>query len=441
MRAREAYVHMHLGGEFILAGRLRHYEDGRFSRCLFEYTNRYLDRKDAVPVDPVQLPLRKEHTFEGPEGGTLFGGIRDACPDDWGRHVLDTAAEGSGFTLSEFDYMLYAGPDRVGALGFSLDPGSPAFSDVPKWTANLPGTELDLEGMLEAADTVEAAESLSPSYRRFFVRGSSALGGARPKASVEMEGQQWIAKFSKEREAWPTCRIEQANLELAGLCGIEVPATRRVTVFGDRDIFLIQRFDRDLKQKHSQRIPFVSAMTLTGRQDLGEPTSYGDIVTAMRRDFYQADTVREDIAQLYRRMAFNVFCNNSDDHARNHGFLFDMGSRRWRLSPAYDVVPQPVMEDSARMLHLGIGPEGRIASISNLRAAGRAFGLSEDRVSAILEEVRGTIRQNWERVYAGAGVAQRHFNELRNCFDLALNQDVKSAPVEVLPSSPRPRQG
>ena len=182
-------------------------------------------------------------------------------------------------------------------------------------------------------------------------------------------------------------------------------------------------------------------MTLTGRQDLGEPTSYGDIVTAMRRDFYQADTVREDIAQLYRRMAFNVFCNNSDDHARNHGFLFDMGSRRWRLSPAYDVVPQPVMEDSARMLHLGIGPEGRIASISNLRAAGRAFGLSEDRVSAILEEVRGTIRQNWERVYAGAGVAQRHFNELRNCFDLALNQDVKSAPVEVLPSSPRPRQG
>ena len=100
MRAREAYVHMHLGGEFILAGRLRHYEDGRFSRCLFEYTNRYLDRKDAVPVDPVQLPLRKEHTFEGPEGGTLFGVIRDACPDVWGRHVLDTAAEGSGFTLS-----------------------------------------------------------------------------------------------------------------------------------------------------------------------------------------------------------------------------------------------------------------------------------------------------------------------------------------------------
>lgn len=437
MRNREAYVHMHLEGEFVLAGRLRYHEDGRYSRCFFEYTNRYLERENAVPVDPVQLPLGKEHIFEGPEGGILFGGIRDACPDDWGRHVLDSAAIGTGFALTEFDYMLYAGPDRVGALGFSLAPGAQAFSDAPKWAGDVPGVELDLEAMLKAADAVDAAESLSSGFRRFFVRGSS-VGGARPKASVELEGKLWIAKFSKEREAWPTCRIEQANHELAKLCGIEAPNTRRITVFGNRDIFLSQRFDRDVSLGRPKRTPFVSALTMTGRQDPGKPAAYTDILTAMKRDFYRAATVRGDMTQLYRRMAFNAFCNNSDDHLRNHGFLFDAASREWHLSPAYDVVPQPVMEDSIRMLHLGIGPEGRKISFNNLRAAGPLFDIPEEHATAILKAMRGTIGQNWERVYTEAGVPQRHFNELRNCFALALSLDMEEAPDEECHSSSSP---
>ena len=167
MTTRVAYVHMHLEGRFIVAGRLRYIQDGRFSQCLFEYSNRYLERPDAVAVDPIALPLQKEHTYEGPLGGTLFNGILDACPDDWGRHILDIAAEGSGAKLSDFDYMLYAGPDRIGALGFSSAPDVHPFTDVPKWATNLPGVELDIQGMLMATDDIEQADQLEPQYRRF----------------------------------------------------------------------------------------------------------------------------------------------------------------------------------------------------------------------------------------------------------------------------------
>ena len=396
MTTRVAYVHMHLEGSFVVAGRLRYVQDGRFSQCFFEYSNRYLERPDAVAVDPVALPLQREHTYEGPLGGALFNGLRDACPDDWGRHVLDIAAESSGSHLGEFDYMLYAGPDRIGALGFSSVPDAVPFTDVPTWAQGLPGAELDLQGMLLATDNVEQADDLNPQYRRFFVRGSS-IGGARPKASFEQDGKFWIAKFSKEREAWPTCRIEHANMLLAAKCGINVPETRRITVLGNRDILLVERFDRQIHNGALHRLPFVSA-----------------------------EATRSDIRELYRRMVFNALCNNSDDHLRNHGFLHvadQNGRSGWRLSPAYDVVPQPVMDNAPRTLHLNVGPEGRSTAMSNVLAAARHFGLAPDEAQMIVEEIRGTIRQNWESLLLSAGVPQRNLAEVRNCYALALLPD------------------
>ena len=425
MPTRVAYVHMHLGGRFVVAGRMRYFQDGRFSQCLFEYSNRYLERQDAVAVDPVALPLQREHTYQGPLGGALFNGIRDACPDDWGRHILDIAAESSGAHLGEFDYMLYAGPDRIGALGFSSAPDAPPFSDRQPWAQNLPGAELDLQAMLEATDSVEQADELNPQYRRFFVRGSS-IGGARPKASFEQDGKFWIAKFSKEREAWTTCRIEHANMLLARQCGINVPETKRITVLGNRDILLVERFDRSLGNSTLHRIPFVSAMTLIGASGPEAHASYADIVTAMRRDFYSAASTREDIRELYRRMIFNILCNNSDDHLRNHGFLHQAdanGRSGWRLSPAYDVVPQPVMDDAPRALHLSVGPEGRLAAIGNGLAAARHFGIALDEAQMLVDEIKGTIRQNWEPLLLSTGVPQRNLADLRNCYALALLPD------------------
>jgi len=96
--------------------------------------------------------------------------------------------------------------------------------------------------------------------------------------------------------------------------------------------YLARRFDRG---PAGSRRPFVSAMTLTDRRD-GEPASYPDIAQAISR---QAATgaVRADLAQMFRRLVFNVVAGNRDDHLRNHGFL--RTSEGWRLAPAFDMNP------------------------------------------------------------------------------------------------------
>lgn len=416
MRERKTYVHVHLHGQFVPAGLLTVLEDGRRSTCTFQYGQRYLQRPDAVPVDPVLLPLAgaKGRTFYGPMGGELFGGIRDASPDAWGRHVLDRAAETAGIALSEFDYATLAGPDRIGALGFSSSPTVEPFSDAPEWLQGVQGGELDLADLLAAADAVDTEDALDPRFRRFLVRGSS-LGGARPKAPVDFEGRRWIAKFDRKREAWPTCKIEHASMRLAGMCGIHVPDTKVVSVLG-RDILLVERFDRAVMDGMLCRIPFISAVTLQGltQEEAEHGGSYKGIADAMRR-YCGAATLKDDLAELFRRMVFNICSNNSDDHLRNHGFLYLGGS--WSLSPAYDVVPQPDMgPEEIRNLHLDVGPAGRRATLQNALGSHMGFGLTHGQALRIIQDVQHEFSAHWEETYRQAGVPTRILEELRDCF-------------------------
>jgi serine/threonine-protein kinase HipA len=442
---------MHLRGTFVPAGLLTVVEDGRRSSCAFQYGNRYLERADAVPVDPVQLPLAGARglRFDGPVGGDLFGGIRDASPDAWGRHILDISVdrhgENAGLQLSELDYLLRAGPDRIGALGFSVRLDESPFAFSTRQTATLPGAELDLEALLTAADAVDNEEDLEPRYRRFFVRGSS-LGGARPKAAVELDGRHWIAKFDRAREAWPTCRIEHGCMRLARLCGIDVPDTKVVRVLGGRDILLVERFDRRPGQHGTERIPFVSGATMLGytQSQAERGGSYPGLAAAMRRHC-RADTLPQDLARLYLRMVFNAMVNNTDDHLRNHGFLYEQkdgqygqgsgqygrgsgqyvrGSGQygqgsgWTLSPAYDLVPQPIMgndDAEVRTLSLTIGEQGRLATERHLVESGGPFALAKDEARHLVAGLKEIIASEWEQVFREAGVPSRSFSELRAC--------------------------
>jgi len=429
MKTRIACVHIFLGNTHVPAGLIEVVEDGQFSTCRFKYFLEYLERRDAVAVDPARLPLHNaaQRVFDGPVGGDLFGGIEDACPDSWGRHVLDTAAEHAGQVLLPFDYMLHAGHERIGALGFSEKMGQMPFQHVPDWLKNLPGHELNLEEMLLAADQVDAAENLEPRYRRFFMRGSS-LGGARPKAAVEHDGDAWIAKFGAAREVWPTCRLEHATLALAGLCGIQVPQTHRVTVLGNRDILLVKRFDR-ISESHT-RIPFVSALTLLGRSgsQADSPASYLDIAGAMRR-YCLTSELKNDLAELFARMVFNICCHNNDDHLRNHGFMHvsAMG-RGWVLSPVYDVVPQPHQHETSHQ-YLGVGAQGRRASFDNALSASAHFGLSREDAANIILKIKGIVSVNWERLMQEAGVPLHLLPMVRRSFAAAFENEKLDSPA------------
>jgi serine/threonine-protein kinase HipA len=395
-----AYVFISINGQWIPCGYLTIQEDNRNILSTFQYGKKYLRRNGAIAIDPVQLPLG-DAVFQSTQKSPLFGGIRDAAPDGWGRHLLDRAAEPQ--SPGEFEY-LTALPldDRIGSLGFgsSLEAG-PGPID-PGW-ANYPpqGAELDLENMIAAVDQIDAMEEISPEYRRFLIRGSS-IGGAQPKAPTMHEGRQWIAKFGRQYEAWNTCRIEHANLRLAEQCGIRVPVSKTLRVAG-RDLFLISRFDRDAM---GNRIPYISAATLLGTNQIDQG-SYQDIAVQMRK-YCAATFIQDDLEQLFMRLVFNILCNNSDDHLRNHGFLY-LADQGWRLSPAFDIVPQPDMGPKVpRLLTLGVGMDGsRDATLKNALSSGGVFGLTHEQGRTIIKRMTKLFLSQWESIYTENDVPQK----------------------------------
>lgn len=412
---KQTYVYIQLDGVFVPAGRLTVVEDGRGGYARFRYGARYLERPLCLPIDPITLPLAGAATteFRTAEGFILFGAIRDAAPDAWGRQVLDRAAQ--GMPLGEFEYLTVCGTDRIGALGFGADLKGPRRSTLFGEDDAPIDQDLDLEAMMQAAAQVESEAELEPRFRAFIVRGSS-LGGARPKGVTRWRGRPSIAKFSRTDDRGSVCRWEHATMLLARQCGIHTPAVDRVSVAG-RDVYLIERFDRgaDEARRH-----FISALTLLGAHE-SESTrkSYADIAAALRQ--YGADFTA-DARELFRRMVFNILCNNTDDHLRNHGFLWEGGG--WRLSPAYDLVPHP-QQGLTRMLALGVGADGREASLRNALSRCAAFGLHEDEAKAIVRDMAGRCR-GWEEHYRSSGVPATDLPRLATCFIAAQGSDVRA---------------
>lgn len=407
MSTDSTYVYIHISGNFVPAGILKitYNDQSYFSE--FSYGRKFLTRKDAIPVDPVQLPLTaQEFKTQG-----LFRAFQDAMPDGWGMHLLDRAAEEFGYNPREIDYLTVLDQEnRIGALAFGPDLNGPQ-AYTPNWRpAIIPGEHLDLGAMLTTVDKIYNEEELNPNEQRFLIRGSS-VGGAQPKAAVEYEGSKWIAKFSRELESWPTCRIELAAMRMASKCSIRTPQAKVIEI-NNRDIFLIKRFDRE---PVNSRIHFVSAMTLTGANSMTEG-SYGDIARAMRK-YIAIEFLANDLEELFRRMVFNILCNNHDDHLKNHGFLYDSLSGMWRLSPAYDIVPQPQMRsDGKSYLTLAVGKQGRLATLENAISRCEDFGLHKDKGLKIINQLTEYVGQNWKNENIKAGVSQKKIMSLQQAY-------------------------
>jgi serine/threonine-protein kinase HipA len=402
------YVYITLGSDIIPAGRLDMVREGKEAFARFRYGRRYLLRRDALALDPVQLPLPQnpEHDFVTPEGFDLFGGIRDAVPDGWGRHLMDRA---SGKLLEEFDYLVATSDDRVGALSFGADLTGP--KRITPWTENPPfGEVFDLQAMLEAVQDLDRAEDLAPEHQRFLLRGSS-LGGARPKATTNHQNGLWIAKFGRAADRYPVCRAEYAVMRLAALVGLDVPAVDCVSILG-QDVYLIKRFDR-LNSEGTQRLPFVSGLTLLGLHESESARgSYRALVEALRR--YGSSSL-EDGRELWKRMIFNILCNNTDDHLRNHGFLWDTKGNGWRLSPLYDVVPFPQLAHE-RYLAIGVGTAGRLATLRNALSEASSFALSPHEAFGLASTMQQQVKAHRRQVFQEAGLSAGDIMRLESCF-------------------------
>lgn len=403
-------VFVHLPGGPAPAGRLTMTSEPRASFATFVYGRRYLERPDRVPVDPVQLPLPEpggeDILFTTEEGFSNFNGIRDAAPDGWGRYLMSKALDDR--EPGEAEILLASGDYRVGALAFGPTPAGPERL-TPWGEGDAPGEHFTLEELAAAVEQVQSVDELDDNLRRLLTAGSS-LGGARPKAATEIAGQPWIAKFPANDDIYPICRIELATMRLAKRCGLNVPSLDFREALG-RDIYMIERFDRVVTAEGVQRKPFASGLTILGahESDVGRH-SYADLAAALRR--YGADP-RADLAELYRRMVFNILVTNDDDHLRNHGFLWEV--KGWRLSPLYDVVPKPQV-GFERTLVLGVGPQGRAATLGNAIGGAGAFGLSAEEARQQILALVKTVREEWADHFRGAGLGDAEIRRFTTCF-------------------------
>ena len=410
----ESLVYVELQGESVLVGRLWSRTRGARESATFEYDASWLTHPGRFALEPA-LPLTSG-PFHTPVDKALFGATDDTAPDRWGRVLMRRAerrrAEKAGQTprtLSETDYLLLVDDEaRQGALRFAATPGGPFLAEPSGW--RIPPF-VELPRLLSAATRVTNDEEDDEDLRILIGPGSS-LGGARPKASVrDQDGHLALAKFRDRRDDYGIVLWEGVALSLALKAGVAVPQWRIEEVAGE-PVALIRRFDR----VDGERIPFLSAMSMLGARD-NEVRSYLEIADALRQ---HGAAAKEDLAQLWRRVVFNVMISNTDDHLRNHGFLLHGDNIGWRLAPAYDLNPVPV-DVRSRVLSTAIAIDDATASLELALETAEYYGIKASDARTIAVEV-ATAVSDWRGVAARLNIPSREIDRMASAF---VHQDVE----------------
>jgi serine/threonine-protein kinase HipA len=405
----ECYVYTTLPGETesVTAGRFELTKDRRGNALgRFVYGKSYLARPNAVDIDPIELRL-SGNTYETARLNGLFGALRDAGPDHWGRRVIEKYAGVA--QLGELDYLLNSADDRAGALGFGLGQQPPAPRRKFNKTLELAKLQEIAEALMRQEDvkTEEAAQ-----VQDLMLLGTS-MGGARPKAVVEDDNGLWVAKFNRPDDRWNNTRVERAMLELAKSCGISV-ATSRIETFGGKDVLLVKRFDREKTGKEYTKSRMISGLTLlradeaVGARDRWSYVLMSEELRRVVRD------PKRNAPELFRRMAFNALISNIDDHPRNHALIAK--KREWQLSPAYDLTPMPQVAQDRRELAMEIGDQGRYANAKNVLSQHARFLLDEKEAKTIVSNMTEKVRATWYDVARGQGVSEKDAETIKSAF-------------------------
>jgi len=406
----EAYVFIYLPGEWqaTVAGRFELDTSISPNVGQFVYGESYLANTAALPLDPIALPLR-EQVFRTTLSSGFFGVMRDAIPDDWGRHVASRLYGNQVKTL--FDYLWLPTADRMGALAFGHTPGSPVEEKSPiHWS------DARNKAYLEAVRKLDRDVPLTPAETEValvFGAGTSA-GGARPKFTTIKSSAAWLAKLNRHSDRFNEVRIEAAMLDLAGACGITVPEHEVQHVHG-RDLLLVKRFDRSVTEAGILRHRMVSAATVFQADENAAQYSYTGSYPRFSRELARwTVTGDEDRRQLFRRIAFNALTSVTDDHERNHALVAP--KVHFQLSPAFDLVPRP---SNTRRQHLSlvVGDYGSLAVRENLLSKADDFRLTPEKANEVIDEIQQTIRTQWRARLLDRDVRAKDIDRVASCFD------------------------
>ena len=377
----------------------------------FEYDKEWLKKTSLkITLDPELMPYSGR---QYPFGKTIFGLFSDSSPDRWGRVLMNKRerilAEKEGrkpAKLYDSDYLLGVYDEtRLGGIRFKTEPNGAFLSD-DKETAAPPWASL--RTLEEASRNFENEDTaLSEKWLNQLIRPGSSLGGARPKATViDPKEQLWIAKFPSKNDENDSGAWEMVTHDLAEICGLHVPEAKLEKFSNLGSTYLVKRFDRIL----NKRVHFASAMTLLGKTDgasAEDGTSYLDIAAFIKS--YGAQPKR-DLIELWKRIVFNMAVSNTDDHLRNHAFIFTENG--WRLSPLYDVNPVPYGDE----LSLNVDEADNSINIDLAIETAVRFGLSRTDATNDAKDILVIVKENWEKQATAYGLSRRLIEEMRPAF-------------------------
>jgi serine/threonine-protein kinase HipA len=294
-----------------------------------------------------------------------------------------------------------------------------------------------VQRLSEVIAKIEAAEPISAVEAKM-VRAGGSLGGAKPKALIEVSGEQWIVKFFNG-EPIDTPLVEHATMTLAKRAGITVAQTQVIGLTGANAI-AVRRFDRERELRiHSISAgTAIRAATASGTEpDMGYP----ELARIIRRIGVTHDNLNQrDARELFRRMTFNILIDNTDDHEKNHSLLIVNPYRngRLRLAPAYDVVPTNSGQGHQEFV---CGDQGHDSTLANAMSQCEAFGLTAVQgvaeVAAVIDVVKG-----WKEHFQRCGVAARDIESLEERIDgeRLRGQRTEFAPGRFTLAAARPRK-
>lgn len=330
-------------GQWVTVGR---YLAGRPGEGTFRYAPSYADAGLAWAIDPVNLPFLPHADVPAPRYSGLHDVLRDACPDAWGQAVL-RREHNLPEHAAPLQYLLKASNvDRWGAL--AVGPGV----KPPAATMNTPGLPQLADIVEELAALAERRPAVHARLRARLVQTAS-VGGARPKATVQGDnGQFWLLKPELASDSANIPLLEHVAQQWGAASGLHFAATVYHPAAAGRSAVRVLRFDRSGRQRHL----CVSAASLLQAEYPGVPQTDRWSYPRLAEELRLVGAPVEDRIELFGRMVFNAVCGNDDDHVRNHAIVHDGQAHRWRLAPAFDVVPNPV--ETPRQLHMQLS-QGR----------------------------------------------------------------------------------
>lgn len=351
-------------------------------KAAFQYSEEWLEH--GFSISPFSLPLKNQvfvpnkDYFDG-----LFGVFTDSLPDNWGSLLLNRLLRANGQNPDKLTVL-----DRLAIVGTS---GMGALTYYPEKEIQEKQGHSNLDELAEQCQKLlntEYSDKLDELYR---LGGTS--GGARPKIMTTIDGEEWIIKFPAHVDGRNAGKMEYDYSCCAKQCGITMSETRLFPSDKCEGYFGTKRFDRVIDNGTQKRIHMLTAAALL-ELDFEQPSldyhSLMKLTKILTRDYL------EDVNNMFRRMCFNVFAHNRDDHSKNFTYLYHEAENRWRLSPAYDLTYSNTYYGEHTTT---VDGNGRNPGEKEILAVGVAAGMERTECKRIMNQIKDCVNQMLGRYF------------------------------------------